>query len=296
MTLIRAAGGVLSAADGRIAVVHRPRYDDWTLPKGKLARSEHPLAAAVREVFEETGVRAAAGARLPSASYPVTTAQSVDEKTVEYWSMTPLDDDPTGESKPAFEPNAEIDELRWLQPEVALTELTYSHDQEVVSAWQQLPQLTATVVVVRHARAGKRGAWPGPDASRPLDASGRTEAEALAPLLACYAPTRLASASPVRCVTTLSPLASTLDVPVAIDVSLNEETAPERTAARIREYAAMGGVSVLCSQGGVMPAALSLVLGLGDSGLATPKGTAWVLSFAGSRVLAPYHLRLSDAA
>jgi 8-oxo-dGTP diphosphatase len=290
LTLIRAAGGVLRSGDGRIAVVHRPRYDDWTLPKGKLSRGEHPLAAAVREVFEETGVRAAAGPRVLTVTYPVTVGTEVADKSVEYWAMTPLD------AESAFKPNDEIDDLVWLHPEVALGELTWPHDREVVTAWRELPEVTATVIVVRHAHAGRRGAWPGPDATRPLDASGLAEAQALAPLFACYGPDRLASASPVRCVTTLSPLASTLDVPVAIDVGLDETTAPEVTARRLRAYAAQGGVSVLCSQGGVITAALAQVLDRPESTLATPKGTAWVLSFAGSRVLPPYHLRLADAA
>ena len=118
---VRAAGGVVQSEDGRIAVVHRPRYDDWSLPKGKLDPGEDYEEAALREVREETGLECELGAELSSTSYHDRKGRS---KLVRYWLMYPL----AGE----FEPNDEVDELRWLTPSEAAARLTYPHDAALI--------------------------------------------------------------------------------------------------------------------------------------------------------------------
>jgi 8-oxo-dGTP diphosphatase len=119
---VQAAGGVL-VRDGRVALVHRPEYDDWTLPKGKLDPGETFEEAALREVSEETGIRAELGPELPSTRY----RDSKDRpKIVRYWEMRPV----SGE----FSPNEEVDELRWLEPAEAAELLTYERDGEVLAA------------------------------------------------------------------------------------------------------------------------------------------------------------------
>jgi 8-oxo-dGTP diphosphatase len=121
---VRAAGGVLlrDAADGiEVAVIHRPKYEDWSLPKGKLDEGEDFEQAAVREVEEETGMRAEPRAELSSVSYRDRKGRT---KLVRYWLMRPLD----GE----FAPGSEVDELRWLDPEAAMEQLSYEHDAELV--------------------------------------------------------------------------------------------------------------------------------------------------------------------
>ena len=119
---VRAAGGVV-IRDGLVAVVHRPRYDDWSLPKGKLDEGETFEQAALREVWEETGLRCSLAGSLPDVRYAVRDRP----KVVRYWLMS-VDDDP------GFEPNDEVDELRWLSPEDAVSLLTYDRDKGVVSA------------------------------------------------------------------------------------------------------------------------------------------------------------------
>jgi 8-oxo-dGTP diphosphatase len=116
---VRAAGGVVRR-DGRIAVVHRPRYDDWSLPKGKLDPGESWEEAALREVREETGLECELGPELSSASYRDRKGRS---KLVRYWLMEPVG----GE----FTPNDEVDELRWLTPAEAAALLTYPRDAEL---------------------------------------------------------------------------------------------------------------------------------------------------------------------
>jgi 8-oxo-dGTP diphosphatase len=120
---VEAAGGVL-LREGRVLLVHRPRYDDWTLPKGKLDPGEGFEQAALREVEEETGIRCRLVRELPSTSYEDNRGRP---KVVRYWLMEPLD-------QPAFEPNDEVDELRWLDPGDALRQLTYDRDGDVVRA------------------------------------------------------------------------------------------------------------------------------------------------------------------
>jgi 8-oxo-dGTP diphosphatase len=119
---VRAAGGVVER-DGRIVVVHRPKYDDWSLPKGKLERGESFEAAALREVREETGLRCALGAELDPVRYHDPKGRP---KVVRYWRMTVA-----GEAG-AFEPSREVDALRWVTREEAQRLLSYAHDRDLV--------------------------------------------------------------------------------------------------------------------------------------------------------------------
>jgi 8-oxo-dGTP diphosphatase len=119
---IQAAGGVV-VRDGRVAVVHRPRYDDWSLPKGKLDPGETFEEAALREVLEETGLECALAEELPAVHYEARGRP----KVVRYWQMDVVSD-------PGFVPNDEVDQLRWLSPADAIALLTYDRDKEVVRA------------------------------------------------------------------------------------------------------------------------------------------------------------------
>jgi 8-oxo-dGTP pyrophosphatase MutT (NUDIX family) len=128
---VRAAGGVVwrPSEDGplRIVVVHRPRYDDWSLPKGKCDPGESDTDCALREVEEETGYTCRLGAEMPTTRY---TDSKGRPKTVRYWAMEPVAGDNT------FTPNAEIDEIRWLPIPEAVRLLSYHHDRPVVLAFE----------------------------------------------------------------------------------------------------------------------------------------------------------------
>jgi 8-oxo-dGTP diphosphatase len=123
---VLAAGGVV-VRDGRVALVHRPKYDDWSFPKGKLDPGEDFQAAALREVEEETGLRCRLGRELPSTEYRDAKGRA---KVVRYWEMTPLEG--------SFTPTEEIDELRWLDPAEAERLLSYDRDRGVLGAVRRM--------------------------------------------------------------------------------------------------------------------------------------------------------------
>jgi 8-oxo-(d)GTP phosphatase len=288
--VVRAAGAVLwrPAPDGtaEIALVHRPRYDDWSLPKGKLDEGEHPLVAACREVVEETGVVPVAGPRLPTIAYTVAGAP----KTVDYWVMR------AKAIAHEFTPNDEVDGLGWVPPDGALDLLTYAHDRPLVERFAALHPVTGIVLLIRHGKAGSRKAWPGDDHDRPLDDEGQAQAERFAVVLPSYAPERLVSADPERCVQTMQPLAAHLSIDIEPDPVFSEEQHtqdPGRAADRLRKLVASSGVVAVCSQGAVIPDVvrqLTADLDLDPESIVSRKGSVWVLSFRGETVVAADYL------
>lgn len=131
---VRAAGAVLwrrRAGEVQVALVHRPKYDDWSFPKGKLDPGETHAHAAVREVEEETACRGALGTELISASYVDGKGR---DKTVRYWAMELA-------QRAKFVPNDEVDEVRWVDPDAAARQLTYVYDLDVLASFLEAPEL-----------------------------------------------------------------------------------------------------------------------------------------------------------
>jgi 8-oxo-(d)GTP phosphatase len=277
MELIEAAGGVVwRPGDGGgplVAIVHRPRYDDWSLPKGKVKRGEHPIAAAVREVAEETGVRAAPQLPLPRIHY-----WSGDRpKHVDYWAMAT-------EEVASFQPNSEVDGVAWLPVTEAADRLTYRHDADLLHDWATLPPVTGTVLLVRHADAGER--WSASDGERPLSSRGVADAEALCALLALFSPGRLVSASVRRCRQTLAPLATALNLPIEVGTVFDEEAGdPDAAAAQLRQLTEAAHTTVVCSQRAIIPAVLARLTGDSRSDWRTAKGDGWLVPYAHERLL-----------
>jgi 8-oxo-(d)GTP phosphatase len=275
-TVVQSAGGVVWRAtkpgDQQIALVHRPRYDDWSLPKGKLDGDEHLLEAAVREVLEETAVHAVPQARLPTIRY--LTGQPGVEKIVHFWAMR------AGTWTDRL-PDDEIAEVRWVAPGSAAGLLSYAHDRGVVKAFLDLPPITAVLALIRHAKAGKRSQWPGDDNLRPLEPAGFADADRLCRLLNLFQPTAVVSAEPLRCQQTVRPLGQD----IRTDPAFNKESDPRMAAAAVRTLAEKGGVQVVCSQGELIPAVLAELTERGIPQFSTPKGSGWILSFAGARLV-----------
>jgi 8-oxo-dGTP pyrophosphatase MutT (NUDIX family)/phosphohistidine phosphatase SixA len=281
---ILAAGAVLwrateHGAGVEVALVHRPRYDDWTLPKGKVDPGETVPAAAVREIAEETGFRAALGRHLRTVDYLVGGLP----KRVEYFAARAVDD-AVGPEVDA-DGMAEVDELNWLAPSQARRQLTYPHDRSVLDEFTRIPHDTTTLLLVRHAKAGSRQNWQGDDDLRPLSNGGIRQAAALRRLLPLFGVDRVHSAPPVRCAQTVREVADDLGTAIVSEPLLAEEgywVDPPAGVARLMAIAAAGGTPVVSSQGGVIPdvvAALAQRSGLGLGTVESKKGSVWVLSF-----------------
>jgi len=223
--LIRAAGAIVwrpAAGGSEVALVHRPKYDDWSFAKGKLLPGEHVLQAAVREVAEETGIHVDLGRRLPSVSYQARGAP----KQVDYWAAT------ADAEAPGFAANNEVDELAWLPPAEAERRLSYQHDLTVLAAFRTGPLRTVPLTLLRHASAGRKSDWPGDDLARPLDAEGKHDAVVLASLLRCFGAIRMVSSPAERCVATLRPYAAATGAEVEIEPAfgMTGEESPDDAA------------------------------------------------------------------
>ncbi len=163
-----------------VVIVHRKRYDDWTLPKGKVEAGESLPVCAVREVHEETGVTIRLGVPLDSISYE---AGNAGLKKVDYWGGVVLD-------SVRRAPDAEVDVVSWLPVRAALSRLTYSHDHFLVQQYLEQPP-TTPLIILRHAKAMDRKDWSRKDSARPINARGRRQARLLVPMLNAYGVTKL---------------------------------------------------------------------------------------------------------
>jgi 8-oxo-(d)GTP phosphatase len=281
---ILAAGAVVwrpGGASVEVAVVHRPRYDDWSLPKGKLEPGETPRVAAWREVREETGAEVALGRFLVRTHYQV----GEDRKVVDYFAARYLGG--------TFTPSDEVDEVRWLPVPEAGEALSYERDREVLTAFTALPAALTTLLLVRHAKAGKRSEWDGVDELRPLSHNGEKQVEPIRVLAKVYGVDQVFSAPLLRCVRTVEPVATDLGIAVVEEELLSEKTyagMAEATVQLVEEILEHGGVPIVCSQGGVIPDLVSRIAersGLPPRRRVTAKkGSVWVLFFDGAKMVA----------
>jgi 8-oxo-dGTP diphosphatase len=293
--IVLAAGGVLwrpghreSAAE--IAVIHRPRYDDWSLPKGKVDPGETEPVTAVREVFEETGHHVQLGRRIATVSYPI----EQRTKKVQYWSARSLGG--------SFAPNPEVDDLLWLSAPAAIKKVSYAYDRKVLRRWAKQPADTQSVLIVRHGTAGSKSRFSGDDKIRPLDKKGRAQAEALVAQLSCFGPTDVYAADRVRCHQTVEPLAEELGVTINNEPTLTEEAYadnPKRGRRRILQIAASHRTPVICTQGKVIPDLIAWWCerdGVRPDKSRNRKGSTWVLSLVEGRLIAADHIGSALAA
>ena len=250
---VRAAGAVVTRKGGEVLLVHRPKYDDWSFPKGKLDRGEHVVTAAVREVAEETGLDVRLGPALSRQRYRMSNGRW---KAVDYWTARVVGSDDVSR----YRPNDEIDAVEWVDWVDARQRLTYPYDRDTLVEARPLRRRTRALVVLRHAEARSRRGWRKDDRLRPLVRLGETQSQHLVPILAAFDVTAAHTSSSTRCVQTVSPYTDVTGWPVKLYDELSEEDSTvegvvDLVDGFLHDDLESGGV-VLCTHRPVLPTVL----------------------------------------
>ncbi len=256
--IIRAAGAVLWRYSANkkieIALVHRPRYDDWSLPKGKVEEKESHIACAYREVLEETGYASIFGPQIGQAMYKVPEGK----KVVRYWSAQAI-----GEPVGTIDKN-EIDEILWLEVKEARKKLTLDDDRAIVDFFIEFGVQTTPLVLLRHAKALKRDEWDGEDSDRPLDNLGQLQAKRLLPQFYPYSISEIHSSDAYRCMQTVEDLTRALDLNTIIGLDLSEDMYSKDKEAALDYVSTLmqeGNRAVICSHNPILPKVLKKLVG-----------------------------------
>jgi 8-oxo-dGTP diphosphatase len=276
---IVAGGAVVARRGPEVLLVHRPKYDDWSFPKGKVDPGEHVTAAAVREVAEETGLHVRLGPPLTVQHYTVRNGHD-RSKHVHYWTGRVVH----GDDVSAYRPNTEIDGVEWVSLEKAEAQLTHDRDRDLLAEATAYLKKSHPLVVLRHGKAKARKKWSKDDRERPLNHVGLLQAEQLVPVLGAYGVRKVLSSSSRRCVTTVGPYADVAGVDLQVTRDLSEEDATARGVARhVHRLLEKPAPAVLCTHRPVLPHVWD-ALGVADAGLAT--GEMLVVHHRGGQVLA----------
>lgn len=258
---VYAAGAVVwRVVDGklRVLLIHRTKYRDVTLPKGKVDPGEMLAETAVREVQEETGIRVRLGVPVGVSRYHLPSSK---QKVVHYWAAEATD---KAIRSSTFVPNREIAAIEWVSLKKARARLSYPVDLEILDFFSRLVDdgvlRTFPVVALRHAKAMPRSEWDGPDAERPLTGRGLRQADSIVGPLRAFGVRRIVTSDAVRCVQTVAPLAKALDRRVVQTARISQDAWEDGTAdlrSVVGKRVRAGRPAVLCSHGPVLPALLS---------------------------------------
>lgn len=289
--MIRAAGVVLwrepRPFELEVALVHRPNFDDWTFPKGKIEDGESAIQAAYREVIEETGIKPQFGPYIGHVEYEV----EGSKKKVQYWMAKAPD--VIGE----FVANDEIDRLEWVNLKQARHFLSYDIDREVLKFFRDTERHGNVVVLLRHAKAVKRSDWNGDDSDRPLENEGSVIAKKLLKHLEMYGITEIHSSDAYRCMSTIEPFHQALGAPKIITDQLSEylyEKDDLLAASYVKQLAKFGGNYLICSHNPILSVILDRLVKYPedfDLNKELSPADAWVVHHRGEKVFAVNFLK-----
>jgi len=279
-----AAGAVPQRGLGserEVLLVHRPAYDDWSLPKGKAHSDELLPTTAIREVGEESAVQLRLGANLTPQRYPIGSAM----KIVSWWVGVTL-------ASGSHAPDSEVDKVRWMSPAEAEQTLTYCNERTVLAEAMALPD-TTPLVIVRHAKALRRETWKKNDARRPLSNRGHQQLPYLTQILKPFGVRNLVSSSSTRCQETLAEYATLIKATIKTEPLLSEEQATDQAVGvymtrLARAVGASGTPTVVCGHRPVIPAMLA-PLGIPNHPLATASCVIAHLDARGTVVRTEWH-------
>ncbi|MFP1603059.1 NUDIX hydrolase [Microbacterium sp. 2216-1] len=260
-TAVYAAGAVVwRMLEGklRVLLIHRTKYRDVTLPKGKVDPGEMLAETAVREVREETGIRVCLGVPVGVSKYWMRPKR---QKVVHYWAAEATDDAIRASS---FVPNGEIAAIEWVSVKQARQRLSYPVDIEILENFARLVEdgvlHTFPLIALRHAKAVARSDWDGPDAARPLTGKGARQAKAIVAPLRAFGVRRIVTSDAERCRQTVAPLERKLGRAARVTDKISQDAWEHGTAdvrSVIGRRVRSRKPAVLCSHGPVLPELLS---------------------------------------
>ena len=258
MDVIKAAGAVLwrRLSDDlvQVALIHRPRYDDWSFPKGKVEADESEISCAHREVLEETGFESSFGPELCKVEYPV----GETTKTVRYWSAQCV-----GEAQGVMDAE-EVDQIIWVTVADAYEKLSRKGDQEVLKNFEKFGTDTTPLILLRHGKALAREEWAGDDGDRPLAQLGQIQAMRLLSLYLPFGITEIHTSDAVRCYETVAPMARSLSLDLFYWSDLSEYAfAKDKKVASkvVHDIIESGAHAIICGHNPVIPGIVARLIG-----------------------------------
>lgn len=292
--MIRAAGALLWRENSdlalEVALIHRPQYDDWSLPKGKVEMGETALQCAYREVFEETGIRATFTRQLETIDYE----ESGEVKRVKYWAAH------CALNNIEFAPNEEVDQMKWLSASQALEQATHDSDKSIIETFMSQEQHTDTLIILRHAKSLERGDWDEEDSLRTLNETGFDQAQLLIKHLAPFAIDELYTSDYTRCVQTVTPIAHARGLSITTVPSLNEESFeldPEKAITFANALKQDEKNILICSHNPVIPSMLRGILSTklkNKDLIKLEPGDAWIVHRVRGEIVGLDYLSISN--
>jgi 8-oxo-(d)GTP phosphatase len=281
---ILAAGAVLWRKSEKkkieVLIIHRPKYDDWTFPKGKAEIGEPLIACAHREVLEETNIETAFGPYLGEVEY----LTNDGEKKVSFWSAKVV-------KEKEFKPNAEVDKLKWVEVTKVKEMLTLDTDRKILEQFLQIEPDTKPLILLRHAKAVTRDEWQGEDDDRPLDSYGQNQAKRLLAMYQVFNLEQIHSSDAVRCYDTVVAIAKGLNIKLEVTGKLSESTFKkdkEKAFDYAKDLIKLNESVLLCSHNPILPKMLNKLTKKSevdaDEGKLLP-ADGWVIHRIGKEVI-----------
>jgi 8-oxo-(d)GTP phosphatase len=281
---ILAAGAVLWRKSEKkkieVLIIHRPKYDDWTFPKGKAEIGEPLIACAYREVLEETNIETAFGPYLGEVEY----LTNDGKKKVSFWSAKVV-------KEKEFKPNAEVDQLKWVEVTKVKELLTLDTDRKILEQFLQIEPDTKPLILLRHAKAVTRDEWQGEDDDRPLDSYGQNQAKRLLAMYQVFNLEQIHSSDAVRCYDTVVAIAKGLNIKLEVTGKLSESTFKkdkEKAFDYAKDLIKLNESVLLCSHNPILPKMLNKLTKKSevdaDEGKLLP-ADGWVIHRIGKEVI-----------
>ena len=281
--IIQAAGAIVwrnNKDNTEVAIIHRPKYDDWSFPKGKVEPSESLIACAYREVIEETNIQTEFGAFLGDVEYLTPDGK----KRVSFWAAKAM-------NQRDFIPNSEVDQLKWVEVKKVKDLLTLETDKKILAQFVKLDINTKPFILLRHAKAVTREEWQGDDDDRPLDSLGQNQANRLLAIYQVYNIEQIHTSDAVRCYDTVNPIVKGLGIKLEVTGKLGESTYKkdkEKAFEYAKDLVKEDTRILLCSHNPILPKMLNKLTKKSDvdadEGKLSP-ADGWVIHRNGKEII-----------